>query len=92
MHDNSSQKQLSAWKDLYVAALFENNKPKIAERIAQAQVAIVARRRELTVTANDVRERHALDNALFSLEALKTCLSIMPPVVLGTAVQSQAAG
>jgi len=89
MNDNSPQTPLCTWKDLYVAALFENDKPKIAERIAQAQTAILARRRELTITVNDVRERHALDNALFSLEALRTCLAIMPPV-FATFFQPQA--
>jgi hypothetical protein len=70
----------TSWKDLYVAALFESDKPKIAERIAEAQGAILARKRNLTISVADVRERHALDNALFSLEALRTCLSILPPV------------
>jgi hypothetical protein len=80
MNAGSSLKKSYAWKDLYVAALFESDKPRIAERIAEAQVAILARRRELTVSVSDVRERHALDNALFSLEALRTCLSILPTV------------
>jgi hypothetical protein len=77
---NASPKQSCRWKDFYVAALFENDKLKIAQRIAEAQIEILARRRELTISATDVRERHALDNALFSLEALRTCLSILPPV------------
>ncbi|HXC42933.1 MAG TPA: hypothetical protein VNY51_05340 [Candidatus Dormibacteraeota bacterium] len=64
MNAGSSLKQSWVWKDLYVAALFESDKPRIAERIAEAQVAILARRRELTVSVSDVRERHALDNAL----------------------------
>jgi hypothetical protein len=79
MSADSSPKQACGWKDLYVAALFENDKPKIAQRIATAHTAILARRRELTISAIDVRERHALDNALFSLVALGTCLSILPP-------------
>ncbi len=92
MEDNFSQKQLRSWKDLYVAALFENDKPKIPEKIADAQVAILARRRELTLSVSDVRERHALDNALFSLEALRTCLSILPSGVLAGGLQQQIAG
>jgi hypothetical protein len=71
----------NSWKDLYVAALFENDKAKIGERISEAQVAIASRRSNLTVSADDVRERHALDNALFSLEALGTCLAIMSTVL-----------
>jgi hypothetical protein len=91
MEDNSSQHEPRTWKDLYIAALFENDKPKIAQRIAEAQLAILARRRGLTLSISDVRERHALDNALFSLEALRTCLAIIPPVLAGS-LQQQAAG
>ena len=76
MNEVRSPREL--WKALYIAALFENQKPRISEKIAAAQAAIQARRRELTLSANDVRERHALDNALFSLEALRTCLAILP--------------
>ena len=96
-----SPRELCGWKALYIAALFENDKPKIAGRIAEAHSAIQARRRELTLSVNDVRERHALDNALFSLEALdnalfslealRTCLSILPTVG-ATSFQHQMAG
>ncbi len=86
-----SPRELCGWRALYVAALFENDKPKIAGRITEAHAAIQARRRELTLSANDVRERHALDNALFSLEALRTCLSILPTVGT-TGFQHQMAG
>ena len=90
MEDNSSQQEPRTWKDFYVAALFENDKPRIAQRIADAQLAILVRRRALTLSVNDVRERHALDNALFSLEALRTCLAIVP--VLTGGLQHQVAG
>ncbi|HTA22974.1 MAG TPA: hypothetical protein VK763_05530 [Terriglobales bacterium] len=86
-----SPRELCGWKALYIAALFENDKPKIAGRIAEAHSAIQARRRELTLSPNDVRERHALDNALFSLEALRTCLSILPTED-ATSFQLQMAG
>jgi len=80
-----------SWKDLYTAALFESDKPKIAGKIADAQLAILARRRQLTLSGPDVRERHALDNALFSLEALRTCHSILPSTV-GAGLPHQATG
>jgi hypothetical protein len=83
MEDDSSLERLRTWRELYVAALFENDKPRIGERIAEAQMAIVARRRTLTLSVGDIRERHALDSALFSLEALRTCLAILPPGVSG---------
>jgi hypothetical protein len=71
------------WRDLYVAALFENDKSKRAERIAMAQLAIRARRQQLlrsgiARSGNDKRERQGLDNALFSLHALATSLAITP--------------
>ena len=66
------------WKELYIAALFENDKSKIAERIERAQVAIVARRQESFVPGNRIQERQVLDTALLSLQALASCLSIAP--------------
>ena len=81
-HNLSTMPSHLAWKDLYVAALFESDRPKIASRIATAQAAITARKRELTISVRDVQERHTLDNALFSLEALKSCLAIIPAVHL----------
>ena len=87
----TSGKELRAWKDLYVAALFENDKPKIAERIAEAQLAILARKRLLTLSTSDIRERHELDNALFSLEALRNCLAILPPAMTSANMQHQGA-
>ena len=69
------------WKDLYIAALFENDKGRLAERIAIAQLAIGSRRRELLMSRNDPQERQHLDNALFSLHALATSLAIPPRMV-----------
>jgi hypothetical protein len=91
MNTPSAEQFCNSWKDLYIAALFENDKPKIAGRIAEAQAAILARRRKLTVSVADVRERHSLDNALFSLEALRTCLSILPAAI-ASSLQHQASG
>ncbi len=64
------------WKDLYTEALFEADKTKVASKIAKALIAIACRRRQLLVLGADIRERQLLDNAIFSLEALRTCLSI----------------
>jgi len=66
------------WKELYIAALFENDKSKIGERIERAQMAIVARRQESFVPGNQTQERQVLDTALLSLQALASCLSISP--------------
>jgi hypothetical protein len=66
------------WRALYIAALFENDRVKVAEKIAMAQHAVAARRRQLFVSGNDAQERQVLDNALFSLHALATSLAITP--------------
>jgi hypothetical protein len=75
---SSQQCHDRAWKDLYMAALFESDKTKLAERIATAQRAIGARQRALFTSEDDRHERQALDNALFSLQALEACLLITP--------------
>ena len=63
------------WKELYIAALFEDEKTRLAEKIATAQIAIAARRREV-VLGTDSEERRILDNAAFSLQALGECFSL----------------
>ena len=67
-----------AWKDRYMEALFERDRTKLGERIAIAQRTIGERKRQLLVSGADSRERQALDNAAFSLQALATCLLITP--------------
>ena len=63
------------WHELYKAALFETNRSKIAERIADAERMIAARARDLFKDPKDMtEEQHALDDALYALLALKGCL------------------
>jgi DNA-directed RNA polymerase len=69
------------WKDLYIAALFETDKTKIAGRIARAQIAIETHRRKICWSTNHRQERQALDTAQFSLQALATCQAIPPRVM-----------
>lgn len=66
------------WKELYIAALFENDKSKMPRKIADAQMAILTRRRKAMSSVSDVKERQALDTALLSLQALANCLAITP--------------
>jgi len=63
------------WRDLYLTALFETDKNKLVERIAVAQVAVAARKRELLNSENCDQESRALDNAAFALQALLGCYS-----------------
>ena len=63
------------WRGLYSAALFETDKNRIPDRIADAETAIVARARELfSACADTIEEDQALDDALYALRALQNCL------------------
>ena len=78
----STQSLTADWKGLYRAALFETDKSKIARKIAEAQAAIVARRRlSMTTGAADIQERRILDTALLSLQALANCMAISPEFI-----------
>ena len=71
----SSQPQ--GWRDLYVAALLEGDKDRIPSLITEAEHAIVERARVLFKDAGDnAQEEEALDDALYALHALKSCLLI----------------
>ena len=62
----------TGWRDLYKAALFEIDKTRLPERIAQAEEALVARARELFHIAGDnIEEEQALDDTTYALHALR---------------------
>ena len=66
-----------AWHPLYQAALFETDRTKIPERIAEAENAILERVKELFVVKTDhIEEDQVLDDALYALRALRSC--VMP--------------
>jgi precorrin-2 methylase len=72
----ASSLSLSSWRELYKAALFEKNREKLPDRIAEAEKAIVARARELFASSADtIEEDQALDDALYALRALQSCLT-----------------
>jgi hypothetical protein len=65
------------WQALYKAALFESDRDKAAQRIAEARTALVRRARELFQAGGDnIEEEQALDDALYALHALETCLQL----------------
>lgn len=67
----------SNWKNLYVAALLEGNEDRIPSLIEQAERAIVDRARELFgVSGDNVQEEEAMDDALYALRALRSCLAV----------------
>jgi len=61
------------WRDLYRAALFETDRRRVAQRITAAEIAIMARVKELFVIGGDhIDEYQVLDDALYALRALRT--------------------
>jgi hypothetical protein len=71
----SSNSPHHPWQALYHAALFENDRNKVPLRIEEAEKAIVSRIRELFVTTTDhIEEDVVLDDALYALRALRSCV------------------
>jgi hypothetical protein len=77
MIDASVPKAVSRnWRELYTAALFETDKERVSTRIAEAEKAILVRARELfSAGADTIDEDQALDDALYALRALQSCLN-----------------
>jgi hypothetical protein len=70
--DSNSQ---VAWHVLYYAALFETDQDKIPQRITEAENAILSRIKELFIfKADHIEEDVVLDDALYALRALRTCV------------------
>jgi hypothetical protein len=66
-----------SWRDLYKAALFEADPTKLPQRIQEARTAVVVRGRELFNCADKHgEEAEALEDALYALQALSSCLQM----------------
>jgi len=66
-----------SWRDLYKAALFEADRTKLPQRIHAARAAVVLRGRELFNCADKhIEEAEALEDALYALQALSSCLQM----------------
>ena len=76
--DQEKWHALAAWKERYMAALFEIDKDKLNERITDAEIAVAQRTRELfqgggdAASGTQLRERKALEAALYALRALRS--------------------
>jgi hypothetical protein len=65
------------WRDLYVSALMEADNDRMSVRITDAERVMLERARALFQASGDnIQEEDALDDALYALRALKTCLEI----------------
>lgn len=66
---------LRDWHELYISALFETDMSKLTARIEEARKALIVRSRELFATSpNYDGETEAIENALYALQALESCL------------------
>jgi len=64
------------WHVLYQDALFERDKNKIPQKIADAEKAILSRMKELFYATDDhIEEDLILDDALYALRALRNCVA-----------------
>jgi len=64
------------WHVLYHAALFETDRNRVPQRIAEAEKAILSRIRELfTAETDHIEEDVVLDDALYALRALRNCVA-----------------
>lgn len=65
------------WRKLYRAALFETDRQELPSRIAEAERALILRARELFATSgNNSEEGQAIDDALYALRALRSCVEL----------------
>ena len=60
-----------AWQHQYQAAVVEVDRKKLKERVEAAETAIYKRLQQLSQSSDDVAERQVIEDALFSLRALK---------------------
>jgi chloramphenicol 3-O-phosphotransferase len=59
------------WKALYRAAILETNTSVIPKRVSEAEMAVLARGREL-FNEGTLEEREALEDALYALRAFRS--------------------
>jgi hypothetical protein len=62
----------SEWKTLYRAAILENSKNIIPQKVSIAETAVLARGRELFYSEGTPEEREALEDGLYALRAFRT--------------------
>ena len=66
------QPSAQSWKVLYRAAVFERDGEILRTRLSDAEEAIIARARELLYSTGDnLEEREALEDALYTLRAFR---------------------
>ena len=77
MGANQCDEALRSWHGLYIAALCETDASKLPLRIEEARRALASRSRELFATSpNCDGEVEAIEDALYALHALESCMKL----------------
>ena len=77
MNAATTRTAYQTWRELYRAALFEADRAKLPHRIHEARAAVILRGRELFNCADKhVEEAEDLEDALYALQALSSCLQM----------------
>ena len=76
-NDAPQMSQSENWNDIYLAVLLEGDPDKVPFLIQEAERAIAERARELFEASGDIfEEEEALNDALYALRGLKSCLAV----------------
>jgi hypothetical protein len=70
----SSPNDHGDWKVLYRAAILETNKTVIPRKVSEAELAVLARGRDLFYGGGTSEEQESLEDALYALRAFRTAL------------------
>jgi hypothetical protein len=62
------------WKTLYRAAILETNRNVIPQKVSEAELAVLARGRELFYGGGTGEEQESLEDALYALRAFRSAL------------------
>ncbi len=60
------------WKALYKTAIVEHDRSLRSQRVAESERAVLARERELFYGDSTLEEKEGLEDALYTLRALKS--------------------
>jgi hypothetical protein len=64
--------QPSMWKVLYQAAIQEEDRKVLSQKVREAEEAILVRQREIFYSGGGLEEKEALEDALYALRAFKS--------------------
>jgi hypothetical protein len=81
------------WKTLYRAAILETNRNVIPHKVSEAELAVLARGRELFYkgAASEEKEAESLEDALYALRAFRSALEHTEPEITDATAEAAAA-